>query len=119
MTKTKTTTCSRCKGQGFGTWVVDNGRCFKCLGTGRQLRLSDSDRVRVTEMMIERERTLIVKDAEAIKAEIALITRDWGSDDESLVTLNKRLDGKRRAWVEAGTLVAPRTVDYSWKRKLS
>jgi DnaJ-class molecular chaperone len=27
-------TCSRCKGRGFGPWVVDMGRCFKCFGTG-------------------------------------------------------------------------------------
>ena len=27
-------TCSRCKGKGFGSWVVQQGICYKCNGTG-------------------------------------------------------------------------------------
>jgi hypothetical protein len=36
MTKAKSPTksCSRCKGQGYGSWVVIQGQCFKCGGRG-------------------------------------------------------------------------------------
>jgi len=27
-------TCNRCKGKGWGKWIPENGRCYKCFGTG-------------------------------------------------------------------------------------
>jgi len=35
-TTTKSDTCRRCKGKGFGDWVVQHGICFRCQGTGRE-----------------------------------------------------------------------------------
>ncbi len=110
MTKTKKVTCSRCKGQGFGTWRVDQGVCFKCNGVGHQVKLSDSDRETVTAFLIKQERALIEKDAKALKSEIALIVESWGSDDEDAVRAEQLLAGKRKAWVAAADITAPRTV---------
>lgn len=31
---TTTTDCTRCKGKGFGSWVVQGGICFACNGKG-------------------------------------------------------------------------------------
>lgn len=32
---TTTDVCSRCKGRGWGDWVVEHGICFACRGTGK------------------------------------------------------------------------------------
>ena len=110
MTKTKKVTCSRCKGQGFGTWRVDQGVCFKCNGVGHQVKLSDSDRETVTAFLIKKERAMIEKDAAALKTEIALIVESWGLDDEGVVRAEQLLEGKRKAWLAAADIKSPRTV---------
>lgn len=45
-TSKNTRPCSRCKGKGFGRWVVQHGVCFKCNGCGHVTTLSMPERVR-------------------------------------------------------------------------
>lgn len=33
---TTTTPCRRCKGRGFGDWVVQHGICYRCQGEGTE-----------------------------------------------------------------------------------
>jgi len=40
-----TTNCSRCKGKGYGDWVVQNGVCFACGGSGRREDQLESQRL--------------------------------------------------------------------------
>ncbi len=119
MTKTTKVTCKRCKGKGFGTWREQQGRCYGCEGSGFKVKLSDDDRVKVTQLIIEQTKEKIEKDAAFVKKELELVVEAWGSDDDQVPVLEDRLTKMRAAWLEANDYVSPRTVTSDWLRKLS
>lgn len=63
------TNCSRCKGRGFGDWVVQNGICFGCQGRGTraaQLALRDAARALERRIREVEEVSILVHVAEEL-----------------------------------------------------
>ena len=106
--------CSRCKGKGFGTWRVDLGRCFKCLGTGLVKRYTQAERVAAyivaqQDLMDEIEnRALRIKTDRAVReqrraAKAAKAGRTYVYKVN--IQHEAQLDDMRAAWVAAAQRV--------------
>ena len=85
--------CSRCDGRGFGTWVVDNGRCFCCLGTG-QVASSKAEKIAARVAAIESRMTEIVEIAESLKTAKANCRSKVVA-----VRIDADIDRRRKEWL--------------------
>lgn len=85
--------CSRCDGRGFGTWVVDNGRCFCCLGTGQVVSTKDEKKA-ARVAAIESRMTEIVEIAESLK-----IAKTDCRSKSVAARIDADIDLRRKEWL--------------------
>jgi hypothetical protein len=73
-------TCSRCNGKGHGTWHVQFGMCFKCLGMGYLVKQDLNEIKFFTNLKVKVGDTVYLAQFEEYKSEWLgdTITFNWG-----------------------------------------
>lgn len=85
--------CPKCKGKGFGGWVVDNGRCFTCLGSGQVL----STKQEKTDAMISQIKSRM---AEIVEVANNLKTaKDNCRSKIVAIRIDADIESRRREWL--------------------